>query len=76
LRRIEFADDGQRADGRKAFCIGAGLAHLAAAREADHAERRIGLAAFADHVEIAHLEDAQGKHAAGEQNGTEREQWQ
>jgi hypothetical protein len=63
LRRFEFADRGQRADGGKALGIGAGLAHLAAAGEADHAERRIGLAALADHVEIAHLEDAQA--AAG-----------
>jgi len=76
LRRIEFADDRQRADGLEALRLGAGLAHLAAAREADHAEGRVGLAAFADHVEITYFENTQREHAVRKQDRAEREQWQ
>ena len=37
---------------------------------------RAGLVAFADHVEVAHLEHAQGQHTAGKQHGAERKQGQ
>ncbi|MNV97022.1 hypothetical protein D3C71_1920940 [compost metagenome] len=76
MRRVEGADVGERADGGKALGFGAGLAHLGAARQADHAEGGAGLAALADHVEVADLEDAQGQQAAGEENRAEWEQWQ
>ena len=76
LRRLELADHGQRADGGEALGVGAGLAHLAAAGEAHHAEGRVGLAALADHVEVADLEDAQWKKAAGKEHRSERKQWQ
>ncbi|MCY1314580.1 hypothetical protein D9M70_652460 [compost metagenome] len=74
LRRVEGADVGERADGGKAFGFGAGLAHLGAARQADDAERGAGLAALADHVEVADLEDTQRQQATGKQDRTERKE--
>ena len=44
--------------------------------QGDHPERRPGAVTFADHVQVAHLEDAQRQHAPGEQHGIQGEQRQ
>src|SRR5690606_9539560 len=61
---------------RRARCLRCGAAHLAALAEADHTKGCARLVAAPDHVEIAHLEDAQGQPAAREQDGLQREEGQ
>jgi len=51
-------------------------AGLLARKEQAHAEAAAAAPAFADHVEVAGLEDAQAERAAGHQHGAQREQRQ
>ena len=74
LRRFEFADGREGTERGKALGFSPGPANLRALREADHAKRRAVLVASADHVEVAHLEDAQWQEAAGKQHSAQGEQ--
>jgi hypothetical protein len=51
-----------------------GPAYLGAFGERDNAERRTGLVAFADHVEVTDLKNAQRQHAAGVQHRAQRKE--
>ena len=73
--RFQFADGRQGADIGEGF-LAARLPHLRALRQQNHAEWRAGLVAAADHVQVAHLENAQLQYAAGKQHRAQREQRQ
>jgi hypothetical protein len=51
-----------------------GTAHFRAFGQRHHAKRRACLVAFADHVEVAHLKDAQRQDTARKQHRAQREQ--
>lgn len=80
LRVLDLLDAGDGADLVKRLvreAVGGGRVgtpHLAAFAEAHHPEGGARRVAAFDHVQVAHLEDAQRHPAAGKQNGLQRKQ--
>ena len=80
---LDALQGGQGADGGQGFGAAAGAFSLAWARgtphfitalQADHAEGGTALLATLHEVEVANLEDLQGKQAAGEEDGVQGEE--
>jgi 3,4-dihydroxy-2-butanone 4-phosphate synthase len=76
LWRAELDDARQRADAVKALAALAGLLHLDALGQAHHAKRGAAFVATLDHVQVAHLENAQRQQTVRKQHQVERKQRQ